>query len=115
MEQTLRDIGLEAVEQLSAASPEWSEPGWSYRRYGVRIVDPGFRTLAAIPSPWSAPIEGRLVGEPVLFQTPGRAGVPVDEIIARHKGKLKGKILMLADLRQSAALAAWVLYRAANR
>jgi carboxypeptidase Q len=97
VEQTLRDIGLDAVEQLSAVSSEWTEPGWSYRRYAVRIVEPGFTTLAAIPSPWSPSIEGRLVGEPVLFQTPGRAGVPVDEIIARHKGKLKGKILMLAD------------------
>ena len=95
--RTLRDIGLDGVELFSAASPEWSEPGWSYRRYAVRIVEPGFTTLAAIPSPWSAPIEGRVTGEPVLFQTPGRAGVPVDEIIARHKGTLKGKILMLAD------------------
>jgi carboxypeptidase Q len=97
VEQTLRDIGLDAVDQFSATSSEWSEPGWSYRRYAVRIVEPGFATLAAIPSPWSTPIQGRVVGEPVLFQTPGRAGVPVDEIIARYKGKLKGKILLLAD------------------
>jgi carboxypeptidase Q len=95
--RTLRDIGLEGVELFSATSPEWSEPGWSYRRYAVRIVEPGFASLAAIPSPWSTSIEGRVVGAPVLFQTPGRAGVPVDEIIARHKGTLRGKILLLTD------------------
>jgi carboxypeptidase Q len=95
--ETLGSMGLDHVELLSATSADWSEPGWSCRRYAVRIVEPSFATLAAIPSPWSAPIEGRRVGEPVLFQTPGRAGVPVDEIIARYEGTLKNKVLMLTD------------------
>lgn len=95
--QTLREIGLEQVELLSATSAEWSEPGWSHRRHAVRLVEPAFDTLAAIPSPWSAPTAGRQVGEPMLFQTPGRAGVPVAEIMARYKGQLRGKILMLGD------------------
>jgi hypothetical protein len=94
---TLGSMGLDHVELLSATSSDWSEPGWSYQRYAVRIVEPSFATLAAIPSPWSAGIDGRRVGEPVFFQTPGRAGVPVDEIIARYKGTLKNKVLMLAD------------------
>jgi carboxypeptidase Q len=96
-ERTLRDIGLENVEQLSAVSSEWSEPGWDYQRYAVRLVEPQLATLTAIPGPWSSSTQGRQVGEPVFFQTPGRSGLPVDEVIARYKGKLKGKILLLAD------------------
>ena len=95
--QTMIEIGLTNVETMSATSPEWSEPGWAYTRYGVRLVEPTFATLDAIPGPWSAPTGGRRVGEPLFFQTPGRSGLPVDEIIARFKGKLRGKILMLSD------------------
>lgn len=96
-QQTLRGIGLENVELLSAATSEWADPGWSYRRYAVRLIEPSFATLTAIPSPWSAPTHGRRVGEPILFQTPGRSGIPVDALIERYKGKLKDKVLMLAD------------------
>jgi hypothetical protein len=94
---TMSEIGLTNVETMSATSPEWSEPGWGYTRYAVRMVEPTFATLDAIPGPWSPPTGGRLVGEPMFFQTPGRSGLPVDEIIARFKGKLRGKILMLSD------------------
>ena len=95
--QTMIDIGLTNVEMMSATSPEWSEPGWGYTRYAVRLVEPTFATLDAIPSPWSPPTPGRVVGEPVFFQTPGRSGLSVDETIARFKGKLRGRILMLSD------------------
>lgn len=33
----------------------------------------------------------------MFFQTPGRSGLPVDEVMARYKGQLKDKILLLAD------------------
>ena len=38
--RTLGEIGLTDVEMKSAATPEWAEPGWSYRRYAVRLVEP---------------------------------------------------------------------------
>jgi carboxypeptidase Q len=97
VQATLRDIGLSSVGSVSATSPDWSEPGWAYRRYAVRLVEPAFATLESIPSPWSPPTAGRLTGEPVLFQTPGRSGLPVEEIMARYRGRLKNKILLLAD------------------
>jgi carboxypeptidase Q len=95
--RTLREVGVDRTEYLSATTADWAEPGWDYQRYAVRLVEPRSATLAAIPSPWSVPINGRRVGEPVFFQTPGRSGLPVDEVIARYKGKLKDKILLLAD------------------
>jgi hypothetical protein len=61
------------------------------------LVEPTFATLQAIPGPWSRPTGGRRVGEPVLFQTLGRSGLSIDDYIARYKGKLRGKILMLSD------------------
>jgi hypothetical protein len=94
---TMRQIGLANVELMSAASTGWSEPGWSYTRYAVRLVEPTFATLQAFPGPWSRPTGGRLAGEPVLFQTLARSGLSIDEFIARYKGKLGGKILMLSD------------------
>jgi len=95
--RTLTDIGADTLELLSASSVEWAEPGWDYGRYGVRLIEPQSAVLAAIPSPWSPPTNGRRTGEPVFFQTPGRSGLPVDEVIARYKGQLKDKILLLAD------------------
>jgi carboxypeptidase Q len=95
--RTMAEIGLTNVESTSIASSDWSEPGWTYHRFGVRLVEPTFATLNAIPSPWSPPTDGRVIGEPMLFQTLGRSGLPIDQFIARHRGKLRGKILMLND------------------
>jgi carboxypeptidase Q len=95
--QTFRDLGLERVELVSVTTPEWQEPGWDYQRHAVRLIEPTFATLEAIPSPWSAPTNGRLVGEPIQFLLPGRSGLPVDEIMSRFRGRLKGKILLIAD------------------
>jgi hypothetical protein len=60
-------------------------------------VEPTFATLHAIPGPWSRSTGGRVVGEPILFQTLGRSGLSLDDYIARYKGRLRGKILMLSD------------------
>jgi hypothetical protein len=97
VKDTLERLGLDRVEYLSAASDDWAEPGWAYRRYAVRLVEPGFATLDAIPSPWSPPTGGRLVGEPIQFTTPGRSGLSVDELIARYQGKLRNKVLLLSE------------------
>jgi hypothetical protein len=37
------------------------------------------------------------VGEPIQFLLPGRSGLSVDEIMARFRGTLKNKILLLSD------------------
>jgi carboxypeptidase Q len=73
--RSLQGIGLENVRYQSAASADWSDPGWSYKRYAVRLVEPEFATLLSIPMPWSPPTPGRVVGEPIHFLLPGRSGL----------------------------------------
>jgi carboxypeptidase Q len=95
--RTLQDLGLDRVEFQSATSAEWSEPGWAYQRYGVRLLEPTFATLSAIPVPYSPPTQGKLTGEPIYFLLPGRSGLSVDEIMSRFKGRLKDRILLISD------------------
>lgn len=95
--RTLRDLGLDGVDFHSATSAGWTEPGWAHQRYGVRLLEPAFGALSAIPVPYSPPTGGRLAGEPIQFLLPGRSGLPVDEIISRFTGKLKDKILLISD------------------
>jgi hypothetical protein len=95
--RTLHDLTLDNVEYHSATSADWAEPGWAYQRYAVRLLEPTFATLSAIPVPYSPPTEGKLTGEPIQFLLPGRSGLPVDEIISRFKGKLRDRILLISD------------------
>jgi hypothetical protein len=94
---TLQNLGIKSARLEGVTSEVWSEPGWSYRRFGVRLIEPSFDTLLAIPAPYSPPTQGRVEGEPIFFLLPGRSGLSVDEIIARFRGRLKGKILLVHE------------------
>lgn len=61
----LEGLGMDKVEYHSAISAEWTEPGWTYGRFGVSLLEPTMANLTAIPSPYSPPTRGRLTGEPV--------------------------------------------------
>jgi hypothetical protein len=97
VQQTLAALGLENVRFHDATAEGWSEPGWSYERYGVRLLEPAFENLVAIPAPYSPSTGGRRSGEPIFFPLPGRSGIPVDEIMSRFRGRLKDRILIIAD------------------
>ena len=94
---TLEGLGLDKVRYHSATSAEWTEPGWTYQRFGVRLLEPTIATLSAIPTPYSPRTGGRLAGEPIHFLLPGRSGLSVDEIMSRFRGKLKNKVLLISD------------------
>ena len=94
---TLLNLGIENARIEDITSEDWSEPGWSYQRFGVRLTQPTFDTLLAIPAPYSPPTPGRVEGEPIFFLLPGRSGLSVDEITARFRGRLKGKILLVHE------------------
>lgn len=82
---------------MSIESPRWSEPAWSYGRFGVRLAEPAFEQLLAIPAPYSPATARRLVGEPVFFLLPGRSGLSVNQIMAKFRGQRKRKVLLVHD------------------
>ncbi len=94
---TLIGLGIENARLVDVTSESWSEPGWSYRRFGVRLVEPTFDSLSAIPAPYSPRTRGRVEGEPVFFLLPGRSGLSVDQIVTRFRGEVRGRILLVHD------------------
>src|SRR4029453_10322156 len=50
-QHTMTEIGLTNVETMSATSPEWSEPGWGYTRYAVRLPRAPFAAPRRVPTP----------------------------------------------------------------
>jgi carboxypeptidase Q len=93
----LVELGLQNVRLQPLKPLGFSEVGWSHTRYAVNLIEPQFAALIAAPVPWSPGTNGRVIGEPIYFSLPGRSGLPLDEIIAKYRGKLKGKILLLSD------------------
>lgn len=96
-QRKLVELGLQNVRKQPLKPLGWSEVGWSHTRYAVNVIEPQFAALIAVPVPWSPPTNGRVKGEPIYFPLPGRSGLSLDEVIAKYRGKLKGKILLLSD------------------
>ncbi|MEZ5403485.1 MAG: M20/M25/M40 family metallo-hydrolase [Bryobacteraceae bacterium] len=63
--------------------------GWSYSGFEAEMIEPGYQTLIGFPLAWAPGTNGTLEGEPIL--APMRA----EEDLARYKGKLKGKIVLI--------------------
>jgi hypothetical protein len=65
--------------------------GWSCVRFSAHQKEPQYSPLIGFARPWSPGTNGPVSGEPVL------AVIKTDEDIAKFKGKLKGKIVLLED------------------
>ncbi|HLJ85554.1 MAG TPA: peptidase M28, partial [Candidatus Angelobacter sp.] len=65
--------------------------GWSNEYVNVRMVSPGVATLLAYAKAWTPGTSGEVKGEVV------RVNIRTPQDIARYKGKLKGKIVLLGD------------------
>lgn len=68
--------------------------GWSLERFTANIVAPGFSSLIAYPKAWSPGTNGTIRSEVVFLDVQ----VPAD--LAKYKGKLAGKIVLLTSARQ---------------
>jgi carboxypeptidase Q len=68
--------------------------GWSSEGCSVRMVAPGVESLYALPKAWSPATPGPVRGKVV------RAKLESVEDLAKHKGKLAGAIVLLAEPKE---------------
>ncbi|MFY9619418.1 MAG: M20/M25/M40 family metallo-hydrolase [Pyrinomonadaceae bacterium] len=72
--------------------------GWSLKRFSAQVIEPQGFPLIAYPKAWSPGTNGRVAAEVVYFDAKDEAD------LARFKGKLKGKIVLTAPMREVKAL-----------
>jgi carboxypeptidase Q len=101
----LEGYGLENVHL-----EKWGPFGrsWSLKQASLEMLEPRYAALDEAPLAWSAPTGGPVTGEPLLTpvgngrqsQDPNKQEADWNQYMAAWKGKLKGKIIMLAPARE---------------
>lgn len=88
--KTMKDWGMENVHTES-----WGPfgRGWELKKFSMAATAPSYFPIIAYPKAWSAPVKGTLTGEVVYLD----AGT--EEELAKYKGKLKGKFVLLDTVR----------------
>jgi hypothetical protein len=82
----LREYGLEHV-----AMEKWGPfgPGWECTKFAAHLLEPEYAPLIGFPLAWSQGTGGPIVGEPLL------AVLGSEQDLAKFKGKLRGKIVLI--------------------
>ena len=78
--------------------------GWSRSYFSAHLVDPQYEMLIGVPLGWSPSTDGVVSGTPFIapFErqfTPKKFNQAVDEFSAEYKGKLRGRIILITDLK----------------
>ena len=115
----LQSYGLENVRL-----EKWGTPGraWTLKRASLEMLEPRYSAMVAAPLAWSDVTPGEVTGDILLAQygsgrrsiDPKIADQELEKFEAEWKGKLKGKILLLASVRkiEPAAKLAFTRYTA---
>lgn len=77
--------------------------GWSKTLFSAHLLTPGYEALIGVPLAWSPSTEGVLTGQPHLAplerqSTLTQDKTAIDQYIQNQKGRLKGKIVMIAPI-----------------
>ncbi len=98
----LEDWGLENV-----ATEKWGPfgHGWSRSYFSAHLVEPQYEMLIGVPLGWSPSTDGVVSGAPIIATierepTPKADERVIDNFIAEHKGKLRGKIILIQDKKE---------------
>lgn len=68
--------------------------GWSLEAFSASMTAPGFANLIAYPKAWSPGTNGTVRGEVVMMN------VNTEADLAKYKGKLRGKIVLISPARE---------------
>jgi len=68
--------------------------GWQYRSASVDLLGPRQLSLHAVPKAWTPGTQGPVEGEAIAVSIKTKADLD------KYKGKLKGKVVLLSDLRE---------------
>lgn len=90
-QQTLKDWGMQNVH-----TEAWGPfgRGWEMSSFQMHAKSPNYFPIIAYPKAWSPSTNGMITGEVVYLQ----AGSEAD--LAKYKGKLKGKFILLDTIRE---------------
>jgi hypothetical protein len=98
----LKEWGLENVHQ-----EKWGPfgQGWSYSRFSAHLTGPGYEALIGVPMGWTPSTAGVVAGQPLVAPLKRennlrRDEAAVDAYIQKHKGKLKGEIVLIAPAKK---------------
>lgn len=69
--------------------------GWEYTKFSAHLIEPAYAPLIGFPLVWSGGTPGPISGEPVYAVLKA----PAD--LEKHKGKLKGKIVLIDEPRET--------------
>jgi hypothetical protein len=72
--------------------------GWDYSRFSAHLLEPAYTPLIGFPLAWSEGTNGPVIGEPIA------AAIRAVEDLEKWKGKLKGKIVMIDEPRDTPQL-----------
>ena len=67
--------------------------GWQYQSVSVRMTAPDYMQFLAMPQAWTPGTNGPITGQPVFIS------VQTPEDLAKYKGQVAGKIVLLGDPR----------------
>src|SRR5687767_431842 len=67
--------------------------GWSLKNYSAQVVAPQAFPVIAFPKAWSPSTKGAVTAEVVYLEA------KTDEELAKYKGKLNGKIVLVSPMR----------------
>ncbi len=72
--------------------------GWEYTKFSAHLLEPAYSPLIGFPLVWSGGTNGTVTGEPVhaVLRSPAD--------LEKHKGKLKGKIVLIDEPRETPLL-----------
>ena len=65
--------------------------GWQIKRFSAHLLEPAYAPLIGFPLAWSPSTNGPVTGDAILAPLHSEAD------FAKYKGKLKGKIVLIAD------------------
>lgn len=68
--------------------------GWSLQGFSAQVVEPQVFPVIAFPKAWSPSTPGAITGEVVFFDAPTEAD------LAKYKGQLRGKIVLMSPPRK---------------
>ncbi len=68
--------------------------GWSLKSFSAQVVEPQTIPVIAYPKAWSPSTNGAVTGEVVFLEA------KTDEDLAKYKGQLRGKIVLMSDVRE---------------
>ena len=68
--------------------------GWSLKNFSAKVIEPQFFPVIAYPKAWSPSTKGAVTSEVVYLDA------RTDEELAKYKGQLKGKIVLIVPPRE---------------